>query len=55
MYKIIPHKRVTKFLKKHPDLARQFIEKAEIMERDPFDERLDIKKIDDDFYRLRIG
>jgi len=55
MYTIIPHKRVLKFLQKHPDIARQFIEKAEIMQNNPFDERLDIKQLEKDFYRLRIG
>lgn len=54
MYTIIPHKRVTKFLQKNSELARQFIIKAEIMQHDPFDKRLDIKKIEDNFYRLRI-
>ncbi len=55
MYTIVPHKRVTKFLQKHPQLARQFVEKAEIMQHDPFDKRLDISAIDDEIYRLRIG
>jgi mRNA interferase RelE/StbE len=55
MYTIIPHKRVVKFLQRHPDLARQFVEKAEIMQIDPFDNRLDIKQLEKDFYRLRIG
>lgn len=46
-YKIILHKKVVKFLDTHPSLAAAFFRKAKIMQINPFDRQLDIKKYND--------
>lgn len=57
MYQIEYSKSVKKFFKHHPELIRRFFEKAKILEKDPFDKSLDVKKYHgiENCYRLRVG
>jgi len=41
-YTIYTAKKVKKFLVRHPEIAKRFVEKIELMEYDPLDRRLDI-------------
>ncbi len=57
-YSIKLHKRVSKFLKKCPQHIKiRFVEKIELMKKNPFDSRCDIVKLEntDTDFRLRIG
>ncbi len=55
-FEIRIEKTVIKFLKQHADIAERFFLKLEIMEKDPWDSLLDIKKLQwtTDRFRLRI-
>ena len=48
---------VTKFLKKHKDLAPKVLDKLEILAQNPYQNALDIAKLEgyENHYRLRIG
>jgi mRNA interferase RelE/StbE len=56
-YRIILEKPVIKFLQSHNDIAERFFVKAKLIENNPFDSTLDIKKLkwSNTKYRLRIG
>ncbi|HLC94029.1 MAG TPA: type II toxin-antitoxin system RelE/ParE family toxin [Patescibacteria group bacterium] len=57
MYKLLYHNRVAKFLKKlSPKEKKLVIEKLEFLQKDPFTQLLDIKKLTETTknYRLRI-
>ena len=57
-YTIRTAKQVKKFLDRHPDIARRFLQKLDILCLDPFSNKLDIKKLwwsEENHYRLRIG
>ena len=54
-YTVTYHKRVVRFLNRHPEIKRQFVEKSEIMEKNPYDVKLDIVNIEENYRRLRIG
>lgn len=57
MYRIELEKQVIKFLKLHQEIAEKFFEKVILMERDPFDARLDVKRMEGTklmYWRLRI-
>lgn len=58
MYIIYTHKRVDKFLDKHRDIAKRFIKHLSQLQKNPYDNSLDIKALDWEkwqHYRLRIG
>lgn len=44
-YTIKLHKNVDKFLSSHSDIKKRFYEKAYILSLDPFEQSLDIKKM----------
>ena len=50
-------KAVTKFLKKHNEVAPRVLEKLEILAQNPYQNTLDIAKLDgyEHHYRLRVG
>ncbi len=54
-YTVIYHKRVVRFLNKHPEIKTQFVEKSKIMEKNPYDARLDITHVEGNYRRLTIG
>lgn len=57
MYHIRTDKRVDKFLLSHQEIWERFFEKVKIMRINPFDTRIDYKRItwEANKYRLRIG
>lgn len=58
MYKVFYHPRATKFLGKIPKKNRdKLLQKIDLIEKDPFSKKLDIKKLADikTSYRLRVG
>lgn len=57
MYNIQTHKRVDKFLAKHPDLKISFFSKFETIAQSPFKNNCDTKTLQGkkNHYRLRIG
>lgn len=56
-YNILTHKKVDKLLQANNEIAQRFIQKLSIIEIDPFDKSLDVKKLENTSqkYRLRIG
>lgn len=56
MYIVRTDKIVDKFLFSHSEIALRFFEKVEIMKINPFDSRIDYKKLQnaENRYRLRI-
>ena len=44
-YSILTHKRVESFLEKHPELAMHYSAILDVMELDPLDTKLDIKRM----------
>ena len=57
LYQIKIHKRVDKFLQFHNFLVKDFFEKVDILKSDPYNNNLDIKKLQwSNFkYRIRIS
>jgi len=41
-FTIYAAKKVKKFLARHPEIARRFVKKTELMVKNPFDDRLDV-------------
>jgi len=56
-FNIKTSKQVDKFFARHRDIAKRFIEKAKVMQDNPFDKSLDISSLAGSWghYRLRIG
>ncbi len=56
-YGLTMHQNVRKFLRKHTDIAPKIVEKLEILAQNPYDNTLDIAKLQsyENHYRLRIG
>ncbi|EJM3944268.1 type II toxin-antitoxin system RelE/ParE family toxin [Campylobacter upsaliensis] len=56
-YNIEYHKDFIKFLKKHQDMQAKVFESFEIIAQNPYEAKLDIKKLQGkaNHYRLRIG
>ena len=57
VYRLETSKAVDKFLDKHSDIRRKVLEKLEILAQNPYDNALDIAKLQsyENHYRLRIG
>lgn len=56
-YRVETSKEVDKFLDKHKDIAPKVLQSLRIIAQNPFDNALDIKKLQGESYkyRLRIG
>lgn len=56
-YKIEMNNEVRKFLHSHPEISAKFISALEIIAQNPYENKLDIKRLQakEHKYRLRIG
>ena len=57
VYKLETSKVVDKFLAKHKDMRQRVLQKLEILAQNPYQNTLDIAKLDgyEHHYRLRVG